>query len=92
MRRALVGLRKWGEVAWWMCQAGGPRPKVRIRHSAEFSIPWDVAIDPIPGGFELIYNEALLSPGHDQFSSTIAKVTPALFARALASTRLAEWW
>lgn len=85
MRRALVGLRKWGEIAWWMRRAGGPQPRIRIRHSTEFSIPWDVAIDPIPGGFELVYNDALLSPRHDQFSNTIAKVTAALFARTLAS-------
>lgn len=85
MRRALVGLRKWGEVVWWMRQAGGPTPKIRIRHSDEFPIPWDVAIDPIPGGFELVYNNGLASPRHALFSKTIAKITPALYARALAS-------
>lgn len=84
MRRGLIGLRKWGEIAHFMRRTGTPLPKIRIRHSDDFSIPWDVAIDPIPGGFEIVYGTALLSTKHQQFSNTIAKITPALYSRMLA--------
>ncbi|WP_299351579.1 glycosyl transferase family 90 [uncultured Shimia sp.] len=85
MRRALVGLRKWGEIAWWMRQTGSPMPQIRVRHSDEFTIPWDVVIEPNGSGFDVVYGTALLNSHHNQFSNTIAKVTPALYARMLSS-------
>lgn len=84
MRRAVTGVRKWGEIAWWMRQLELPLPKLRVRHSEEIKFIWDVAIDPIPGGFELVYPDTLLSWKHPQFTKTIAKIAPALFARTLA--------
>ncbi|WP_127114819.1 glycosyl transferase family 90 [Shimia sediminis] len=84
MRRSLTGLRKWGEIIYWMRQADAAAPRFRVRHSDDMSFVWDVAIDPIPGGFELIYSNDLLSWKHPQFVRTIGKIAPALFARARA--------
>lgn len=85
MLRAVIGVRKWAEIAWWIRSKGAGLPRIRIRHSSEISIPYDVAIDRIPGGFELVYCEDTLRPGHDLFSTVIARLSAAIFWRMHAS-------